>query len=109
MDLQGAYSAANQAVGKCQQVARIIHTAFTKLGQTPQYVAIRALEKREYIMFDMVSGRSPTVMRNGYHVIVKVEDMVYDAYMGPLGMKLTDYLSRIHAEAGVAWEVVTTP
>lgn len=109
MDLQVAYGVASQAAGKCQQVARILHTAFSKLGQTPQYVAIRALGKKDYIAFDMMSGKSPGITYNGYHVIVKVEDMVYDAYTGPLGMKLTEYLSRLHAEMGVTWKVVSSP
>jgi hypothetical protein len=109
MDLQQAYAVTNQAVGKCQQVARIIHTAFTRLGQTPQYVAIRASGKKDYIAFDMASGKSPGITYNGYHVIVKVEDKVYDAYTGPAGMKLTEYLSRLHAEMGVTWKVVSSP
>ncbi len=109
MDLQVAYGVTNQAAGRCQQVARIIHTAFSKLGQTPQYVAIRALGKKDYITFDMMDGKSPGITYNGYHVIIKVEDMVYDAYTGPLGMKLTEYLSRLHAEMGVTWKVVSSP
>jgi hypothetical protein len=108
-NLEVAYGVASQTAGKCQQVARFIHTAFIKLGQKPEYVAIRALEKREYMVFDMPNGKSPGITRNGYHVIVKVEDMVYDAYTGPLGMKLADYLSRVHAEMGFAWTVVSEP
>jgi hypothetical protein len=109
MDLQVAYNVANQAAGRCQQVARFIHTAYSKLGQTPQYVAIRALGRKDYIAFDMTSGKSPGITYNGYHVIVKAEDMVYDAYTGPAGMKLTEYLPRLHAEMGVTWKVVSLP
>ncbi len=108
-NLEVAYSAASQTAGRCQQVARILHTAFTRLGQKPEYVAIRALEKREYMVFDMPNGKSPGITQNGYHVIVRVEDMVYDAYTGPLGMKSADYLSRLHAEMGFAWKVVSEP
>jgi hypothetical protein len=109
MDLQVAYGVANQAAGNCQQVARLIHTAFIKLGQTPQYVAIRASGKKDYIAFEMTSGKSPGITYNGYHVIVRVEDVAYDAYTGPLGMKWTEYLSRLHAEMGVTWKVVSSP
>ncbi len=108
-NLQVAYSVTNQAAGQCQQVARTLHTAFTKLGQTPQYVGIRALQNKDYIAFDMANGKSPGITHNGYHVIVMVEDKVYDAFTGPLGMKLTDYLSRLHAEMGVSWKVVSAP
>jgi hypothetical protein len=109
LDLQVAYSVASQNVGRCQEVARRIHTAFTRLGQSPQYVAIRALDKKNYITFDMPDGKVPTLTRNGYHVIVKLEDVVYDAYTGPAGMKLTQYLTQLHAEAGVTWQVVAAP
>lgn len=51
-----------------------------------------------------------TLPNNGYHVAVMLEGRVdYDAYTGPLGMKLADYLGRLHAPAGVGWNVVTTP
>ncbi len=109
LDLQVAYSVASQNVGRCQEVARIIHTAFTRLGQNPQYVAIRALDKKNYITVDLADGKVPTLTRNGYHVIVKLEDIVYDAYTGSAGMKLTQYLSQLHAEAGVTWQVVAAP
>lgn len=109
LELQVAYSAASQAVGKCQQVARSIHTAFTQLGQAPEYIAFKANDKMSYIAFELTSGNPPTITRNGYHVAVRVGDMIYDAYTGPLGMKLPDYLSRLHSPQGVAWQMVTTP
>jgi hypothetical protein len=109
MDLQVAYSVANQAAGKCQQVARFIHTAFSKLGQTPQYIAFRAREREDYMVFELASGKDAPVSRSGYHVAVRVGDVVHDAYTGPLGMKLSDYLSRLHALQGVVWEEVSAP
>ncbi|WNG51296.1 hypothetical protein F0U60_49585 [Archangium minus] len=108
-DLQVAFAVSSQAINKCQEVARTIHTAFLRLGQNPQYVALRAKERYDFMTFDLVSGKSPTVTSNGYHVAVMLEGKVYDAYTGPLGMKLEDYLSRLHAPAGVVWNVVTTP
>jgi hypothetical protein len=108
-DLQVAYGVANQAVGRCQQVARIIHTAFTRLGQTPQYVAFKTNEGRDYMVFELANGKNASVSHTGYHVAAKVGDLVYDAYTGPLGMRLSDYLSRLHARAGITWEVVSKP
>ena len=109
MDLQVAYSVANQAAGKCQQVARIISTAFSKLGQTPQYIAFKAKGAEEFMVFELASGKSAPVSRNAYHVAVRVGDLIYDAYTGPLGMKLADYLPRLHARQGVTWEMVSQP
>jgi hypothetical protein len=109
MDLQGVYGVANQAAGRCQQVARIIHTAFLKLGQTPQYIAFRTDENKPYMVFELANGKDASVSRTGYHGAVRVGDMIHDAYTGPLGMKLSDYLSRLHAQKGVALEVVSTP
>lgn len=109
MDLQAAYGVANQAAGRCQQVARIIHTAFIKLGQTPQYIAFRTKGDEEFMVFELASGRSAPVSRNAYHVAVRVGDLIYDAYTGPLGMKLADYLPCLHARQGVTWKLVSNP
>lgn len=108
-ELQVAYSVTNQAAGKCQEVARTLHTAFAKLNQTPQYVAFRANEGEQYMVFELANGKSPSVSRTGYHVAVRLGDLIYDAYTGPLGMKLSDYVSRLHARQGVTWEVVPKP
>ncbi len=108
-NLQVAYSVANQVAGKCQEVARIIHTAFTKLGQTPQYVAFKARKGEEYMVFELATGKDAPVSHTGYHVAVRLGDLIYDAYTGPFGMKLSDYLYRLHAREGVNWEVVSKP
>ena len=107
--LQGAYALTNQAAGSCQQVARVIHTAFLKLGQAPQYIAFKVKGDEEFMVFELMSGRNAPVSQNGYHVAVRLGDLIYDAYTGPLGMKLTDYLSRLHAVRGVTWTQVVEP
>ena len=109
LNLQGAYGTANQVVGKCQQVARTIHTAFTELQQKPQYIAFKAKADEEFIVFDLASGNSPSITKNGYHVAVRLGERIYDAYTGPLGMTWKEYLSRLHAQQGIKWEVVMTP
>src|SRR5690349_18681781 len=96
LNLQGAYSTANQVVGKCQQVARTIHTAFTELQQKPQYIAFKAKADEEFIVFDLASGKSPSITKNGYHVAVRLGERIYDAFTGPLGMTWKEYLSRLH-------------
>jgi hypothetical protein len=41
--LHTAYSAASHVVGKCQEVALTIYTAYARLGQKPEYIEFRAL------------------------------------------------------------------
>jgi hypothetical protein len=107
--LQVAYSAASQAPGNCQKVARIIHTAYSNLGRTPEYVAFRSAQKAPHIVFELANGKTAPVSWNSYHVAVKMGDLIHDAYTGPLGMKLADYVARLHAINGVRWEVVSKP
>lgn len=107
--LQTAYSAKSQEVGRCQEVARLIHTAYSKLGQTPEFIAIRADERRQYMSFDMPDGTVRSITKNGYHAVVKVGDIIYDAFTGPLGMKSADYLTRLKAPNGITPSVVSSP
>jgi hypothetical protein len=107
--LQTAFSAKSQEVGRCQEVARILHTAFSNLGKTVEFIAIRANNMRQYMTFDAPDGRGLPVTKNGYHAAVKVGDMIYDAFTGPLGLKVQDYLARLNAPEGVAWQVVSSP
>lgn len=108
-NLQTAYSAANQAAGKCQEVARTIYTAYDRLGQKPEYIAFRTRGGIDYMTFDLSNGKNAPVTRTGYHVAVRVGDMVRDAYTGPLGLKLSEYLARLQAIAGVDWRLVEKP
>jgi hypothetical protein len=107
--LQTAFSAKSQEVGKCQEVARILHEAYSKLGKTPEFVAIHANNSRPYLAFDMPAGKVSSLTKNGYHAVVRVGDLIYDAFTGPLGMKQTEYFSRLHAPEGFTWKVVTSP
>ncbi|WP_224369093.1 papain fold toxin domain-containing protein [Hyalangium versicolor] len=107
--LQNAFSAKSQEVGRCQEVARIIHTAYLKLDRAPEFIAIRANNMRQYMSFDATDGRGMPVTKNGYHAAVKVGDLIYDAFTGPAGMQLRDYFNRLNAPDGVAWKVVSSP
>jgi hypothetical protein len=107
--LQTAYTAANQVAGQCQEVARTLYSAYDQLGQKPEYIAFRARGGIDYMTFDLLSGKNAPVTRTGYHVAIKLGDTIRDAYTGPLGMKLSDYLARLHALQGVEWQIVTSP
>lgn len=107
--LHTAYSAKSQEVGRCQEVARIIHTAYSKLDKAPEFIAFKATANQDYITFDLPNGKVQTLTRTGYHIVVRVGDVIHDAYTGPLGMKMTDYLARLNAIEGVSWQRVTNP
>jgi len=107
-NLQVAYSAASQLPGKCQDVARAIHQALSQLGKGPEYVAFR-VQGQGYMIFEFADGKQVSVSRTGYHVAVKLGDIIHDAYTGPLGMNLSEYLSRLHAVDPITWELITNP
>ena len=107
--LQTAYSVKSQEVGKCQEVARVLHEAYSKLGKVPEFIAIQANNARQYLAFDMPNGKVSYLTKNGYHAAVRVGDLIYDAFTGPLGMKQTEYFTRLKAPEGFAWKVVTSP
>ncbi len=107
--LQTAYSTKSQEVGRCQEVARILHTAYSNLGQSPQFIAFKARANADYITFDAPSGRIQTLTHTGYHAAIQTGEIIRDAFTGPTGMKLADYLARLHAIEGVTWEIVKHP
>ncbi|MDC0707913.1 hypothetical protein POL68_05470 [Stigmatella sp. ncwal1] len=107
--LQTAYSTQSQQIGKCQEVARVIHTAYSKLGKAPEFIAVRANQNRQYMSFDMPDGKALPVTKNGYHAAVKIGDIVYDAFTGSSGMRWSDYLARLNAPNGIHATVVSKP
>ena len=104
-----AFDAANQAFGRCQHVAKAIHAGFTRLGERPEYVALRT--RWDFPVFRMPDGKEKALAETGYHVVVKVGDMVFDAYTGPTGMKFADYLSRLSVPSGhsITTAIVSKP
>lgn len=109
-NLQVVYSVASQVPSKCQESARTIHEAFSQLGRKPEYLAFRATNGvRDYMVFELTTGKQVPVSQTGYHVAIRLDGMVYDAYTGPAGMKLNDYLTRLHALGTVTWEIVSQP
>ena len=104
-----AFDAAKRSAGQCQKVAKAIHGGMTRLGAKPEYVSLRS--NWAYMGFKMPDGTEPTITRSGYHVIVRVEQMVYDAYTGPAGMRYADYMGRllVRPSAKLEISVVSTP
>jgi hypothetical protein len=56
---------------------------------------------------DLPDGTSPGITKNGYHVVVKLGDRIYDAFTGPAGMKAADYMANLHARHGYTEKVLT--
>lgn len=105
---QGAFSVANRTVGPCRQVAGDIHAAFIQFGTRAEYIAFRA-RNYHYMSFDLPGGTSPAITQNGYHVVVRVGDRFYDAFTGPTGLTMTEYMVRLHARYGYDWSVIAKP
>lgn len=104
-----AFDAAKQAVGQCQDVAKAIHAGMTQMGQKPEYLGIQSTWR--YVLYQPPDGKEQTITRTGYHVVVKVGDRVFDAYTGPAGMKVTEYLSRLSTRPNhsISTSVVNSP
>lgn len=94
-----AFKVDNQKVGQCQDVARAIYTALSRLGTKAEYIAIRV--KWDHPLFKLKDGTEKTISFNGNHYAVRVEGVVYDAFTGPEGMKVEEYLSRIILPEGI--------
>jgi hypothetical protein len=107
--LQTAFSAKSQEAGKCQDVARILHQAYSKLGRATEFIAFRANANHDYITFDSPGGKIQTLTHTGYHAAVRSGDLIYDAYTGPIGMKMSEYLARLSALEGISWTIVSAP
>ena len=104
-----AFRVDNQKAGQCQEVARAIHSALSRLGARTEYLALRA--NWDHPMFKMADGTEKVMSLNGNHFVVRVEGMVYDAYTGAAGMRLDAYLARIILPPGykLTTEVVSKP
>lgn len=104
---QSAFSVANQAVGRCQEVARAIHAGFTQLGGQPQFVGLRSAAP--FIQYQLPDGKWQTITQNGYHVVVRFADRAYDAYTGASGLPWANYLSRLAAVRPITESILQTP
>jgi hypothetical protein len=110
---QEAFSAANQRAGPCVDVAKSISEGFKQLGATPSYMKFTA-EGSRFLGFEMRAGEPRStvqVSERWFHVVVQVKDRVYDAFTGPRGLPLTEYLQRLSTEPGatITRQVVESP
>jgi len=106
--MQSAFAAGSRVVGPCHQVAKDVAKGFEFLGQKPQFVALRA-KAYDFMSCDLPDGTSLPVIRNGYHVVARGGNRIYDAFTGPAGMTVADYMARLQARYDFDWSVVATP
>jgi len=95
---QSAFSVANRIAGPCQRVADDIAEGFKRLGQSPTLVTFTTNVKdgnAARIGFDLGSGQTAQVSVAGYHVAVRCGERIYDAFTGPTGMLVAEYIQQL--------------
>jgi hypothetical protein len=101
--MQSAFQKANQVAGACIRVARSIHEGFKSLGIQPAIVRFKPPNETEWLGWEMNAGVPQSTIQisnTGIHIAVKVGERVYDAFTGPSGMPLEEYLKRLCAHGG---------
>jgi hypothetical protein len=111
--MQEAFSTTNQRAGPCIEVARSIFEGFRRLGANPSYLRFSAQGSR-FLGFEMRAGKPSSTIQVSelrMHLVVQVKDRVYDAFTGPTGLPLSEYLKRLVTEEGatIASQVVASP
>jgi hypothetical protein len=101
--MQAAYGAANQVAGACVRVARDVHAGFRELGGKAQYLKFTPPGNTPYLGWEMKAGVPKSTIQlsdTGMHCAVQFKDRIYDAFTGPQGMLVDDYLKRLIAHGG---------
>jgi hypothetical protein len=111
--MQEAFSTANQRAGPCIEVARSIFEGFRRLGANPSYLRLSAQGSR-FLGFEMRAGKPSSTVQVSelqMHLVVQVKDRVYDAFTGPAGLPVSEYLKRLVTEEGatITSQVVGSP
>lgn len=110
--IQWAFGTANRVAGRCGDVAKKIFEGFRALGQSPQYLKITSTES-ELLAFEVDAGvpaSTVQISNNNYHVAVRIGSRIYDAFTGPRGLAVSDYLKRLFTPEGkILMEEVSQP
>jgi len=95
---QNAFSAANRVAGACERVADDVLEGFKQLGENPSLVRFttgNSAGAAGVIGFDVGDGTVQQVSVNGLHVAVRCGDRIYDAFTGPVGMRIAEYMTHL--------------
>lgn len=110
---QAAFSTANQRAGPCIQVARDVFEGFKRLGARPSYIQFVTSGPKRFdkvIAFELREGEPASTIQiseNALHYAVQVEDRLYDAMTGPLGLTLTEYMKRLNTHGSLSMKTVS--
>ncbi|WP_052518769.1 hypothetical protein [Archangium violaceum] len=102
--LQNAFSTDNQRAGPCIEVAKAIFEGLKRLGAEPSFVRFTAHGSR-FLGFEMRAGKPGStiqVSERWMHVVVRVKDRLYDAFTGPAGLPVDEYMKRLVTEPGAS-------
>ena len=112
-DIAGAISLYQLAYGT--RVARAVYEGFRNLKGNPAYLKVTSTGSgpgANLIGFELRTGdpRSTVQLSNNFtHYAVQVGERIYDAFTGPAGLRMAEYLGRLktHDAARIAVEVVS--
>lgn len=101
---QNAFSTANQRAGPCVEVAKAIFEGFKRSGADPSFVRFASHGSR-FLGFEMRAGKPGSTIQVSelqMHVVVQVKDRLYDAFTGPAGLPVSEYVKRLVTEPGAS-------
>src|SRR6218665_2662313 len=109
---QSAFSTANQRAGPCIQVARDVFEGFKRLGAKPSYIEFVTKGSNRFdrvIAFELRDGDPSSTIQiseNALHYAVQVENRLYDAMTGPVGLSLAEYMNRLNSPGKLSMRTV---
>ncbi len=98
-----AFSAENRRPGPCIEVARRVSQAFQQLGGEPSFIRFTPQGSR-YLAFEMRAGEPRSTVQLSdlsLHVAVRLQNKIYDAFTGPSGLPVDEYMRRLVTEEGM--------
>jgi|GEM_PF-683803 len=104
--LQWAFDVSNRQAGQCVKVAKAVHEGLLKLGERPVFFRMTLKgQYRKMLGFDeVVKGaivKTHQVSDNGFHVAIKLQGRIVDAYTGLAGLPEEEYVKRLNPYPGM--------
>jgi hypothetical protein len=110
---QTAFSAENQKAGPCIDVAKRVFEGFRKLGGDPTYLKFTSEGSQRganLLGFEMRAGDSRSTVQiseNFVHFAVRLDNRIYDAFTGPRGLEMGEYMRRLVSPGSITSQVVS--
>ncbi len=103
LNFHRAFDAGNRVAGPCYKVADSIFKGFRQLGRKPDIVILRPADGSNLIGIEAMPGVASSTVQasiNGQHAVVFLEGRIYDAFTGPMGQPVAEYVKRIFTGTG---------